>query len=106
MEWLNKDVTIYDLINDHYRLSLWGLRCINIEKTWGLCDEKKLSEVIVGLIDSGVEAEHEDLNGNVIEGYNFIHNSRDTCDEFGHGTNVAGVIAAKKKQWSRNCWSS
>lgn len=59
--------------------------------------------VIVAVIDSGVDYTHEDLASNiwegrdslgkVIHGYNFIRNSNQIIPEF-HGTHVAGTVAA------------
>lgn len=47
--------------------------------------------VKVAIIDSGI-ALHEDLN--IVGGYNFIDNNGDFADDYGHGTHVAGTIAA------------
>jgi subtilisin family serine protease len=53
------------------------------------------NSVIVAVIDSGVYAQHPDLTGRVLSGYNYIGNNQNTDDDYGHGTKVAGVIAAK-----------
>lgn len=54
--------------------------------------------VRVALIDSGIYREHEDLQGITIEtGYNVIDQSTDTTDNVGHGTIVAGIIAADSR---------
>jgi len=55
--------------------------------------------VTVAVIDTGVDMDHEDLVGRVLPGYNMITgavDSRNTDDNSvsGHGTHVAGVIAA------------
>lgn len=51
--------------------------------------------VRLALIDSGINADHEDFQGVDIEqGYNVIEQNTDTSDRFGHGTVVAGIIAA------------
>ncbi|MCR4710490.1 MAG: S8 family serine peptidase [Clostridiales bacterium] len=63
-------------------------------------------EVVVAVIDSGINLEHEDLV-NVLwtnpgdiglsgeHGYNFAKNSSDIMDENGHGSHCAGIIAAQ-----------
>ncbi|SDV99842.1 minor extracellular serine protease Vpr [Marininema mesophilum] len=51
----------------------------------------------VAVVDSGVDATHPDLKGNVIGGYDYIENDKTPQDEFFHGTHVAGIIAANGK---------
>ena len=55
--------------------------------------------IIIAIIDTGVDFNHPDLfgwgpDGKVIGGYNFIQEGQPPLDTNGHGTQVAGVIAA------------
>lgn len=50
--------------------------------------------VIVGVIDTGVNSAHPDLAGKVLTGFNSVSNNTLTGDTNGHGTHVAGIIAA------------
>lgn len=86
----------YDLMNDEYKDLLWGLRTVNLDSTWKNLKFDNLSEVKVAIIDSGIESTHEDLVGNILPGYNFLDNSTDTTDNFGHGTRIAGIIGATR----------
>ncbi len=54
------------------------------------------SNIIIAIVDSGVRADHEDLAGKMIPGYNAIYGEETTTqyDDVGHGTEVAGVAAA------------
>lgn len=57
------------------------------------------SGVTVGIVDSGVDVYHEDLQYTVVTGKNYITNEGgDTVvtDNTGHGTHVAGIIAARR----------
>ena len=58
--------------------------------------------IVVAVIDTGVDFNHPDLfgwgpEGKVIGGYNFVQEGKPPMDTNGHGTQVAGVIAADGK---------
>jgi murein DD-endopeptidase MepM/ murein hydrolase activator NlpD len=79
--------------NDPLFKDQWALEAIHVADTW-----KKIpsdaSNVIVGVVDSGVCLNHPDLEGKILEGYDFIENDSVAQDEFDHGCGVAGIIAA------------
>lgn len=50
--------------------------------------------VMVAVIDTGVDHTHPELRGRVLAGYNFKDGNTDVMDHDGHGTHVAGLIAA------------
>ncbi|MGG0256604.1 S8 family serine peptidase [Bacillus toyonensis] len=50
--------------------------------------------VKVAVIDSGIDSTHPDLKKNYLKGYDFINNDTNPEDTDGHGTHVAGIIAA------------
>lgn len=52
------------------------------------------SGVVIAIVDTGVHAGHEDLNGKVIDGWNILDGNSNHADGNGHGTLVAGVAAA------------
>ncbi len=78
----------------------------------------QLNNVIVGVIDTGVDYTHQDLAANMwknpgeipangidddgngyvddVYGYDFYANDNNPMDENGHGTHVAGIIAAEE----------
>lgn len=54
------------------------------------------TSVKVAVVDSGVDATHPDLRANVLPGVDLVKSSLDgRTDPLGHGTHVAGIIAAR-----------
>ncbi|HOY15776.1 MAG TPA: S8 family serine peptidase [Haliscomenobacter sp.] len=95
-------------LNHSYRLSwtpsdpqfsnLYGLQKIECEKAWNISKGKGIT---VAVIDSGVNIQHTDLARNLardadrkIIGHNFVADDSDLSDAIGHGTHIAGIIAA------------
>lgn len=52
------------------------------------------SGITVAVVDSGVDLHHEDLQGQLVPGHDFVEDDDDPQDAYGHGTHVAGIIAA------------
>jgi len=52
------------------------------------------SGIIVSIIDTGIDLNHPDLEGQIIGGYDFVDNDEMPEDTNGHGTQVAGIIAS------------
>ncbi|BDM64159.1 peptidase S8 [Shewanella sp. NFH-SH190041] len=59
-----------------------------------LVSDATTSNMTVCIIDSGYELNHEDLSGNIVSGTNDEGTGDWHTDENGHGTHVAGTIAA------------
>lgn len=54
-----------------------------------------LTPPTVAVIDTGIDYTHSDLAGKVYLGFNAVANTFDPADDNGHGTHVAGIIAAR-----------
>ena len=50
--------------------------------------------VVIAVVDSGVDLDHEDLAANLVPGIDVVDGDDRPQDEFGHGTHVAGIAAA------------
>ncbi|WP_205911172.1 S8 family peptidase [Clostridium sporogenes] len=96
---LNTVVGKYDLYNKYQ----WDIKKItNNGKSFDL--ESGTHNVVVGIIDTGVNKNHPDLKSNFLGGENFVPknfegdetengNKEDIEDRVGHGTHTAGIIA-------------
>lgn len=81
--------------NDTHWDRQWGLRHIGAPRAWGSTTGDE--EVTVAVLDTGVDASHDDLAGAVQSGRNFTDESGPhvTTDRDGHGTRTAGVALAR-----------
>ncbi|MFF1902561.1 type VII secretion-associated serine protease mycosin [Kitasatospora sp. NPDC058218] len=77
---------------DQIRDKQWALKLFEAEKkVWPVSQGEG---VIVGLLDSGVNQDHQDLAGQVLAGADFSGaNSDGRVDSDGHGTSMASLIA-------------
>lgn len=66
-------------------------KTIGAEVAW---EEAKGDNVIIAVVDSGVDLTHPDLKDKLVPGYDLIANDSDPTDEHGHGTKSAGTAAA------------
>lgn len=49
-------------------------------------------EIIVAVIDTGVDYTHREFKGRIVEGYDFVGQDNRPMDVGGHGTHVAGIV--------------
>ncbi len=71
----------------------WGVARVNAAAAW---DYTAGGGVKVAVIDTGIDYTHPDLAPNYKGGYNAVDPSAPPLDDQGHGTHVAGTIAAVK----------
>jgi subtilisin family serine protease len=78
---------------DWVRNDQWQLSALNVRTAWRFSTG---AGVTVAVLDSGVDATHPDLAGQVLPGADFIDRTSDgRRDLVGHGTTVAGLIAGR-----------
>ena len=78
--------------NDPSYGTQWHLPKIGAPQAWDVTQGS--SSVVVAVVDSGIYAAHPEFAGKLVPGYNFVDNNTNTEDVYGHGTWVAGVLAA------------
>ena len=80
----------------------WQLQMMNVPSVW---DKTQGEGIKIALLDSGVDATHPDLAGNILaeQGYNFGDNSTNTADMTGHGTAMAGLMVAHCTRADGSC---
>jgi len=89
---------------------LWALAKLDVGHAWNL---SRGDDVVVAVVDSGVDYLHPELSSQMwlnpdelgqapdngypgdLRGWDFVSNDDDPQDEFGHGTHMAGIIAAQ-----------
>ncbi len=84
--------------NDPYRDQQWGLDRIRVDEAW---TSTRGEGAVVAIVDTGISLSHPDLfdriskrpDGSVI-GIDLVDDDLDPSDEHGHGTLVAGIVAA------------
>jgi subtilisin family serine protease len=77
---------------DTLRRQQWALTRLRAEKVWRKSSGRR---TVVAVIDSGVQASHPDLKRQVLKGRDFVDSDSSAGDRNGHGTHVAGIIAAR-----------
>lgn len=107
-------VSMSQLPNDTDFASQWYLDTLGMPSAWDLASD--CSGVIIATIDTGIDIDHPDLSANLwvnpleiasngidddsngyvddVNGINTINNRGNPDDDNGHGTHIAGVIAA------------
>jgi subtilisin len=96
---IDPDVEVYALENVRIKgvkpqppqTLTWNIDRVDAEISWGISTG---DPVKVGVIDTGIDLKHPDLQANIKGGYNAINPLKSANDDNGHGTHVAGIIAA------------
>jgi subtilisin family serine protease len=87
------ETTPNDRTSESELANQWHHTNIRTEAAWDNANDR--NSVIVAVCDSGAQADHEDLTGNLLPGWNMVDGVADNSTTTSHGTFVAGLIAAK-----------
>lgn len=69
----------------------WGIDLIHARDVW---PHSRGANVNVAIFDTGVATDHPDLAANIASGLNTLTRGTNFADDHGHGTHVAGTLAA------------
>ncbi|MGI8691197.1 MAG: S8 family serine peptidase [Thermomicrobiales bacterium] len=91
----NYRVHIMQVPNDPYYAREYWTRSVNLESAWDITTGSP--NVIIGIVDAGVYADHPDLKGRLLPGFNFVDNTTSTTDDSPsqHGTIVSLLAAGR-----------
>lgn len=94
--WMSLYPILHTIPNDPFFNDQWALSKIEAVNAWKTtCGS---SQIVVAVIDTGADLNHEDIIGNYVQDsyrFNAIDSSNDPTDFDGHGTLIAGLISAK-----------
>ena len=78
--------------NDTFWTAQWSLRRVQAPLAWELT--QGASSTVVAVVDSGIDLAHPEFAGRLQAGFDYVEWDTVPQDQYGHGTHVAGVIAA------------
>ena len=130
LAWLDQVASHCSKPNDPLYASQWNytLEDLDCEPGWNITTD---SQVLVSVIDSGIDLKHADIDANLwknpgeiagngvdddgngyvddVHGWDFWNADRDPTDDYGHGTHVAGIIGAEGdngRDIAGVCWNA
>lgn len=83
----------------------WSLAKVGAPLAWRLTTGSP--DVVVAVVDTGIDVDHPDLRGAIVPGWDVVNGGPNATDDHGHGTAVAGVIAARSNNGlgvTGACW--
>lgn len=89
----NFEIVLFQTANSPYLGRQWSIPFLSANRLW----EQNLtgSGVRVAIIDSGIMRHHANFNQTrIATGFNFLNNNTNVEDHTGHGTQIAGILAA------------
>lgn len=89
---VNGTVTLGEASNDPFLPQQQYLDVIGMKDGWDLVTGN--TRDIIAIVDTGIDLEHNELKDQLLPGMNLLNPKNPPQDDHGHGTNVAGVIAA------------
>lgn len=92
--------------NDYWWPSEWAPPKINAPLAWDSTTGS--ASTVIAILDSGVDFSQPDLQGAFVAGRDIVNSDDDPSDDYGHGTQVAGVAGARSNNGvgvASYCWA-
>src|SRR4051794_16849869 len=86
-----------DVVTPGQQTTPYGINDVSAPAVWPVTRGKSLANgpaIHVAIIDTGIDYNDAELSGAFKGGFNFVNRTGDPLDDNGHGTHVAGIIAA------------
>jgi subtilisin family serine protease len=86
-----------DTITPGQQTTPYGVTDVNAPAVWPVTRGKSLANgpaIHIAIIDTGIDYNFSELSGVFKGGFNFVARTGDPLDDNGHGTHVAGIVAA------------
>lgn len=71
----------------------WNMPLIGVPQAWDVTTGT--SAITVSIIDTGIDLDHPEFSGRLVQGWDFVHNDSYPNDDHWHGTHVAGIASAR-----------
>jgi thermitase len=71
----------------------YGEHIVQAPQAWSTLPDVQ-REVVVAVIDTGINAAHPEFTDRLVAGYDYVNFDETPDDDHGHGTHVAGIVAA------------
>ncbi|MGZ9586754.1 S8 family peptidase [Paenibacillus marinisediminis] len=99
--WIEEDVRLTMHTASHKTVSWergipWGVRQIKAPQAWSVTTGHRIH---IGVIDTGADYRHPDLSSSLLSGVNLVQRGSAPHDDNGHGTHIAGTIAASNQMY-------
>ncbi len=100
VDWIEPVIerhALADSVQPGQQTTPYGVSMVNAPAVWPVTRGLSLNggpAIHVAVIDTGVDYNSPELRFAFKGGFNFIASNTDPLDDFGHGTHVAGIIAA------------
>ena len=102
--WVERSSVNFIVPSDEYFSQQWALdnNHLNASSAWDVYSNDQKDEVVVAVLDTGVQPNHPDLIGRLVSGYDEVDDDNDPTPGNNiydmHGTGVSGIIVSAMNQ--------